>query len=132
MNSIIRIGKERPQLPSGNFLARCVHVEPNWTYLWNRKVATYFEVSEGDHAGKTARRFYPLNRLHNGDYEIGPKSKLMKDIKKMFPEYYDKGEIDPVALFQDKFFDIKVEKILSKNGEFNSIVTEIALHNVGF
>ncbi len=128
----IRIGKEKPQAPSGSYISRCVHVETNWTYLGNRKVATYHEVSEGEHAGKIARRFYPLKKLHDGSYEIAPKSKLIRDIRKLFPEQLIEDVIDPVALFKDKFFDIEVEKRMSKSGEFNSIVKEIDLHDIGF
>jgi len=40
----------------------------------------------------------------------------------LFPSEADKGEIDPVVLFGDKFFDIEVIQKESKNGEINSIV----------
>ena len=131
-SQFIKVGEVKPQAPNGEYIAKCVHVEPNWKFLGNRKVAVYLEVSEGENEGKVARLFYPLRKLHDDNYDIAPKSKLMKDIKRMFPEYFGKGEIDPVELFQDKFFYIKVEKCMSKDGEFNSIVKEIALNDVGF
>ena len=118
----IKLGKEKPQAPEGKDTARSVHVEPNWTYLANRKVALYFEVDEGPSEGSTARRFYPLKKLHDGTYEIAPKSKLMKDIKKLSPDVLNYGEIDPVALFADKFFNIKVIRKKSRDGGVNSIV----------
>jgi len=118
----IKLGKEKPQAPEGIHTAQCVHVEPNWTFLGNRKVALYFEIDGGPQTGKTARRFYPLNKLSDGTYEIPPKSKLMRDIIEMFPDEVKKGEIDPVELFGGKFFTIEVIHKISKNGEINSIV----------
>jgi len=118
----IKLGKEKPHAPEGKHTARCVHVEPNWTFLGNRKVALYFEVDEGPHAGTTARRFYPLKKLPDGTFEIAPKSKLMRDIVELFLGEAVKGEIDPVKLFGNKFFDIEVIHKESKTGEINSIV----------
>lgn len=128
----IKLGKEKPQAPTGSYTARCVHVEPNWTFLGNRKVAVYFEVDDGPCAGTTARRFYPLKKLHDGTYEIAPKSKLMGDVKELFPHELNNGEIDPVALFADKFFNIEVIQKKSKNGNFNSIVKKLTLFDTGF
>jgi hypothetical protein len=128
----IKLGKEKPQAPPGNYIARCVHVEPNWTFLWNRKVAIYFEVNEGLHAGKTARRFYPLKKLHDGTFEIAPKSKLMRDIEKLFPDELNHGAIDPMVLFIDRFFNIEVIQKKSKKDELNSIVASLAHFDAGF
>jgi len=128
----IRLGKEKPQAPEGKHTARCVHVEPNWTYLGNRKVALYFEIDDGPHAGSTARRFYPLKKLHDGTYEIAPKSKLMDDIKKLFPHKLNNGEIDPVTLFADKFFNIEVSHKKAKKGGVNSIVETLTHFDTGF
>lgn len=132
VSNLIKIGKEKPQAPAGEYIASCVHAESAWTYLGNRKIALYFEVSEGDHDGKTARRFYNLKKLHNGDYEIAPKSKLSKDVRKLFPEHCGQEAINPVELFKDKFFIIVVERVLSKDGSINSIVTDIKLYDPGF
>jgi len=128
----IKLGKEKPQAPEGKHTARCVHVEPNWTFLANRKLALYFEIDDGPHAGTTARRFYPLKKLLDGTYEIAPKSKLMRDIVKLFPSEAERGEIDPVELFGDKFFDIEVIQKESKNGEINSIVKTLAYFDPHF
>lgn len=128
----IRLGKEKPQAPEGNYTARCVHVEPNWTFMGNRKIALYFEIDDGLHSGTTARRFYPLKKLHDGTYEIAPKSKLMDDIKKLFPNALKKGEIDPVELFGDKFFNVEVIQRKSKKGVVNSIVKTLTHFDVGF
>jgi len=128
----IKLGKEKPQAPKGKHTARCVHVEPNWTFLSVRKVALYFEIDDGPHSGTTARRFYPLKKLHDGTYEIAPKSKLMRDIVELFPDEVEKGEIDPVELFGDKFFDIEVIQKKSKNGELNSIVKTLTHFDPGF
>jgi len=128
----IKLGKEKPQAPEGKHTARCVHVEPNWTFLGNRKVAVYFEIGDGPHAGTTARRFYPLKKMADGSYEIVPKSKLMTDIVELFPDELEKGEIDPVELFIDKFFDIEVIQKKSKKGEVNSIVSKITYFNPGW
>jgi len=129
---LIKIGKEKPQAPEGEYIARCVHVEPAWTFLGNRKIALYFEVSEGEQVGKTARRFYNLKKLHDGSYEIAPKSKLLKDVGKLFPHYQSEDAIDPVFLFQDKFFDIVITRKISKDGGTNSIVKELSLNEPGF
>ncbi|MEL0098938.1 MAG: hypothetical protein VW907_05240, partial [Opitutae bacterium] len=128
VSKLIRVGKEKPQAPTGEHIARCVHVEPAWTFLGNRKIALYFEVCDGIHTGTTARRFYNLKKLHNGDYEIAPKSKFLKDVGKLFHDQTDKGAIDPAELFLGKFFINEVERQLSKDGGFNSIVTEICLY----
>ena len=128
----IKLGKEKPQAPEGNYTALCVHVEPNWTFLGNRKVAVYFEIDSGPYAGTTARLFYPLKRWPDNTYEIVPKSKLMRDIVKLFPNEAEKREIDPVALFSNKFFDIEVIQIKSKNGEVNSIVNTLTHFDPNF
>ena len=128
----IRLGKEKPQAPEGNHTARCVHVEPNWTFMGNRKIALYFEIDDGLYSGTTARRFYPLKKLHDGTYEIAPKSKLMDDIKKLFPNELKKGEIDPVELFGDKFFNVEVIQRKSKKGVVNSIVKTLTHFDAGF
>ncbi len=131
-HNLITIGKEKPQAPDGIFIARCVHVAPNWTCLGNRKIALYFEVSEGPHKGTTARKFYNLKKLHDGSYEIAPKSKFLKDVRKLFPDESDKGELSPTDLFLDKFFDIEVVRRISNDGGANSIVQELKLNDVGF
>ena len=128
----IRVGKEKPQAPAGKYIARCVHVESNWTFLKNRKIALYFEISESEHAGKTARRFYNLKKLHDGSYEIAPKSKFLKDVRKLFPDESDKGELNPTDLFLDKFFDIEVVRCFSNAGGATSIVQELELNDTGF
>jgi len=128
----IRLGKEKPQAPEGKHTARCVHVEPNWTFLGNRKVAVYFEIDDGRYAGTIARRFYPLRKLHDGSYEIAPKSKLMGDIKKLFPHELNNEGIDPAALFADKFFNIEVIRKKSKKGEVNSIVKTLTHFDTGW
>ena len=128
----IRLGKEKPQAPEGKHTARCVHVEPNWTFLGNRKVAAYFEIDDGPYAGTIARRFYPLKKTHDGTYEIAPKSKLMDDIKKLFPDELNNESIDPGALFVDKFFNIEVIRKKSKKGEVNSIVKTLTHFDTGF
>jgi len=69
----IKLGKAKPQAPEGKHSARCVHVEPNWTFLGNRKIALYFEIDSGLHVGTTARRFYPLKKKSDGTFEIAPK-----------------------------------------------------------
>ena len=107
---IIKLGKEKQEAPNGRYTARCVHVEPNWTYLKNRKLALYFEIDEGEHAGCVARRFYNLKRLHDNTYEIPPKSKLFDDIKRLFPNELNNGEVDPETLFSGVFFIIEVER----------------------
>jgi len=127
----IKLGKEKPQAPTGKYTARCVHVEPNWTYLKNRKVALYFEIDEGLAEGHVARRFYPLKKLHDGTYEIAPKSKFMTDIKALFPHELNAGEIDPVTLFYGKFFNIEVE-LKRSNGNTNAIVTSLSLFDSGW
>lgn len=131
IRTTIKVGKEKPQAPSGHHIARCVHVELNWTFMANRKIALYFEVSEGEHQGKTARRFYNLQKLHDGSYQIAAKSKLLRDIKRLFPAQLQ-DEVDPVALFQDKFFDIEVVRHIAKDGSVNSIVGDLKLNQVGF
>lgn len=121
----LKLGIGKPQAPEGSHTAKCVHVEPNWTYLWNRKVALYFEIVDGPHTGTVARRFYPLKKLSDGTYEIAPKSKLMRDIAELFPDKLEKGEVDPVELFDNKFFNIDVIQKKSKKGEVNSIVSTL-------
>ena len=128
----IKVGREKPQAPTGQHIARCVHVEPNWSFLGVRKVALYFEISEGDHCGKTARRFYNLKRLHDGTFEIAPRSKLLRDISRLFPGQCKNDALDPVILFKDKFFDIEVIRHISKSGDLNSIVNSFTLHDIGF
>lgn len=128
----IKVGEEKPQAPDGEYIARCVHVELNWTFLLNRKIALYFEISEGEHEGKTARRFYNLKKLHDGSYQIAPKSKLLRDVKQLFPEEAQKEELALIVLFSDKFFNIEVIKKIAKEGGTNSIVENLSLHNVGF
>jgi hypothetical protein len=131
-SNLIKIGKEKPQAPTGKYIARCVHAEPAWTFLGNRKIALYFEVSEDDYEGTTARRFYNLKKLHNGEYEIAPKSKFLKDVEKLFPDQSEQDAINPVDLFLNKFFNIQVERRLSKDGGHNSIVIDISLYDPGF
>jgi len=56
----------------------------------------------------------------------------MRDIIELFPDEVEKGEIDPVELFGDKFFDIEVIQKKSKNGELNSIVKTLTHFDPGF
>lgn len=130
--NLIKVDEETPQAPAGKYQARCIHVEPNWSFFGNRKIALYFEITEGIHRGTTARRFYPLKR--KGDtFSIGDKSKFKQDMQKLFPDKAYACEIDPVELFQDKFFDIVIVQRSTKNGlSKNSIVTEINHPELGW
>ncbi len=76
--------EEIPQVPKGEYDAKCVYVNPKWSFLGNRKIALYFEITEGEHKHKQARLFYNLERDADGEFKIRPKSKLMKDTKKLF------------------------------------------------
>ena len=125
--------EEIPQVPKGEYDAKCVYVNPKWSFLGNRKIALYFEITEGEHKHKQARRFYNQGRRADGEFEIRPKSKFMKDIKKLFPEKADECGYDPNDLFENKFFKITVNEIKTKDGtEKNSIVTTIENTDVGF
>ena len=129
----IRVAEEKPQAPKGEYVAKCVHVNPEWSFLGNKKIALYFEITEGEHKHKEARLFYNLERDADGEFKIRPKSKLMKDTKKLFPEKVDEGEYDPNDLFENQFFKITVDEKKTKDGtEKNSIVTTIENTDVGF
>jgi len=124
-NTLIEIEPKRPQAPIGEYLGYVIHVEPNWTFLGNRKVALYFEKLEGPNKGCEARRFYGLKLQENGEYKAGAKSNLVKDMCKFFLNETNNGAIDPM-LFKDKIFLIKVEHRKSKKGELNAIVTAMS------
>ena len=125
--------EEIPQVPKGEYDAKCVYVNPKWSFLGNRKIALYFEITEGEHKHKQARRFYNQGRRADGEFEIRSKSKFMKDIKKLFPEKADECGYDPNDLFENKFFKITVNEIKTKDGtEKNSIVTTIENTDVVF
>lgn len=129
----IKVGEIKPQAPAGNYLARCVHVEPNWTYFRNKKIALYFEVAEGPNKGMTARRFYQLKLKQDGSVEIRPRSKFMDDVKKLFPDKANAEEIDPVSLFAGKHFDIVVIEKPTKDKKLsNSLAIEINHHDPGW
>ena len=125
--------EEIPQVPKGEYDAKCVYVNPKWSFLGNRKIALYFEITEGEHKHKQARRFYNQGRRADGEFEIRSKSKFMKDIKKLFPEKADECGYDPNDLFENQFFKITVDEKKTKDGtEKNSIVTTIENTDVGF
>ena len=125
--------EEIPQVPKGEYDAKCVYVNPKWSFLGNRKIALYFEITEGEHKHKQARRFYNQGRRADGEFEIRSKSKFMKDIKKLFPEKADECGYDPNDLFENQFFKITVDEIKTKDGtEKNSIVTTIENTDVVF
>jgi len=129
--AVIRIRQEKPQAPSGKYLARVIHVETNWTYLGNRKAALYLEVTEGPEEGTQARLFYNLSYSDNGEIEIGPKSKLARDMEKLFPDEIADGVVD-LSLFKDKVFQVTMERVKAKDGEINAIVTNIEHPDVGW
>ena len=132
MSSRIRLKETVPQAPKGTYIAKCIHVEPNWTYLWNRKVALYFEITEGVEKGKQARRFYRLQK-YKDEYVIAPKSKFRKDLKKLFPEHAEQPDVDVKDLFFGGFFSIQVIEKRSKDGlAINAIVENIERIEVGF
>ena len=126
------MGSAPVDAPSGRYLGRVVHVEPNWTYFQNRKVAVYLEVAEGPHAGKRARKFYRLRRRFDGEFEIAPGSNLLDDIRRLFPDEDISEGVDVVRLFFGRFFDMDVQERFAKDGTPNSIVTEIYQHDPGF
>ena len=132
MSSRIRLKETVPQAPKGTYIAKCIHVDPNWTYLRNRKVALYFEITEGVEKGKQARRFYRLQKYIDG-YAAAPKSKFKKDLKKLFPKDAEQPDVEVKDLFVGVFFSIKVIEKRSKDGlAINAIVENIERIEVGF
>lgn len=131
-SSKFKIGKPRKQAPSGKHLGRVVHVDPNWTFHQNRKIAVHFEVMSNRNKGTYARLFFRLNRTGEGEWEIAAKSKLARCLRRLFPEVSDSESVDLVDLFRDRFFDITVEPKESRDGEINAIVIDIEHHDPGF
>ena len=132
MSSRIRLKETVPQAPKGTYIAKCIHVDPNWTYLRNRKVALYFEIMEGVEKGKQARRFYNLQKYIDG-YASGDKSKFRKDLKKLFPEHAEQPDVEVKDLFVGVFFSIQVIEKRSRDGsDINAIVENIERIEVGF
>ena len=128
-NTLIEIEPKRPQAPTGKYLGCVMHVEPNWTFLGNRKVALYFEILEGPNKECEARKFYGLKLQENGEYKAGAKSNLVKDMYRFFPNESNNEGLDPM-LFKGKIFLIEVVLIKSDSGESNAIVTSMSLHRV--
>jgi hypothetical protein len=128
----IPFAPERRQAPPGKHRARIAHVEPNWSFFGGRKVALYFEITEGPHKGATARKFYRLTRTADGEYLIAPGSKLASDAQRLFSDRIEDDGLDPVHVFQGRFVDVVTEQRTSKRGTLQSIVTDMEHPDVGF
>lgn len=130
---VFRVGGQEKvnDAPSGNnYLARCVHIEPDWGHIGS-KIALYFIIELGQYKGYRARLFYRKRTEEyaeeNGSY-FGSRSKFMKDIRRIFPEmdFSKPINIDLGKLFLNRVFKIDVVQKLPKDGTAaNSIVTKI-------
>jgi len=129
---VFRVGgqDEQREAPSDIYLARCVHIEPDWGYIGN-KVALYFRVESGIYEGYRARLFYrkrtPEYAKETGSY-FGARSKLIRDLRRIFPNQDLNGQIDVDLgkLFLNKIFRIEVVQKPSQEGTgMNAIVIKI-------
>jgi len=129
---VFRIGgqDEQCEAPSDIYLARCVHIEPDWAHIGS-KVALYFRVESGKYEGHRARLFYrkrkPVYAKETGSH-FGPRSKLARDLRRIYPDQDFNGQTDVNLgeLFLYKIFRIKVKLITVKDGSAtNAIVTDI-------
>jgi len=133
---LLRVGGYKwEEVPDGKYYACCTRVDPEFGEGIFRKLAIYFTITEGEHAGKRARLFY--NKLSEKeakerDTDFTPYSKFYSDLKKLFPEIIGDGsipiDIDPVNLFKDENFIITTEL---RGKEKQATVQEIE-HDLGF
>jgi len=132
---LLRVGGNKwKEADSGDYIALCTKIDPDYQYKKNHKLAIYFVIIEGDEIGSRAILYY--NKLsqveaEKGKTDFGAKSKFFTDIKKLFPEIGGDGsspvEIDLDDLFGNETFRIKVER--SDKGQATVIDID---HDLGF
>ena len=133
MSCFLRVGGNKwEEAPGGEYPARCTKIIPNFR---GRKLALYFVVTEGEHAGKRARLFYnkmPREKAEKIGTDFGAKSKFFDHLRKLDLGLIGDGtepvELDINSLFLDKTFLITTE--LSKKKK-QAIVRNIE-HYIGF
>jgi len=102
-----------PHIPEGEYKARCIKSEVNFS-PWGPKARLYFEIVSGENANVNLVRHYNLksSKTPNPDGEVvwenGPKSAYIRECKRLF------GKTDgkyPHSMFNDKNFLIQVTSV---------------------
>ena len=132
---LLRVGGNKwKEAGSGEYIALCTKIDPDYQYKKNRKLAIYFVIIGGNEIGSRAILYYNKHSQVGAEKrktDFGVKSKFFADIKKLFPKIVGDGfhpvEIDLDDLFGNKTFRIKVER--SKNGQATVIDID---HYLGF
>ena len=121
-------GTDWMEAPPGRHIARCTKVDPDFKFKDNRKLVIYFTI-RGPVSGLRARLFYPkrpATLAQETGSDFGIRSKLFKDLARLFPQLVGTGidmvEIDPVMLFLGQDFEIEVEQRQGKKAEVPSAI----------
>ena len=139
---MIRLGGQIwEEVPSGEYIARCTKVDPDWRLGNTRKLTLYFTITEGQFTGARARLFFARRYeafAKDTGADFGHQPKLFSTVMQLFPEELNTDAltsiIDPIDLFFGKIFQITVELKNSKNTEspINAVITNISHPDVGF
>lgn len=129
----LRVGGNKwEEAPSGEYRAVCTKIISDF---YGRKLAIYFVVIEGKHAGKRTRLFYnklPKDLAEKMGTDFGAGSKFYSDMKKLFPGLIGDGstpiEIDVNQLFLHETFIIQTEL----RGKAKEAIVQSIEHDVGF